>query len=174
MALPLAAKLGIGAVTLGALGYGMYRWSEARAATRRPSPLPPPPEPDHDLPPVDGRRNFIGSGWTGWPHKDVFPDVDAIVQAFRRIGYDVGDNLLSEKSMDAVGDFQQDYNLWSARYGMHVDVDEKPLEWPAEPYYDQLDEDELVGYQTVDGLHDALVADEHFPGGWPGLVLSYS
>jgi hypothetical protein len=114
----------------------------------------------------------VGSGWTGWPHKDVFPDEDAIVQAFRRLGYTVADNLLSSHSMDEVGRFQADHNLWWVLYG-DPGLGPTIQEYPAEPTAGHLDEDQLVGNDTVEGLYDALLADQNFPGGWAAMVIWY-
>lgn len=162
--------LGVG-LALGTLGVITYTISEARARTRLPPRTPPltPPTPP-TIPP--GARNYIGSGWTNWPHKDVFPDVDAIVQAFRRLGYQVTDSLLSTQSMQEIYHFQADHNLWWVMYG-DESLGPEILEYPAEPSSGHLDEDSLVGHDTVEGLYDALLADENFPGGWPALVDWY-
>jgi hypothetical protein len=116
--------------------------------------------------------NFVGGGWTDWPHKDVFPDEDAIVQAFRRLGYDVSDNLFSAQSMPEIERFQADHNLWWILYG-DPNLGPEIQEYPAHPSAGHLDEDRLVGKDTVEGLYDALLADTNFPGGWPAMILWY-
>jgi hypothetical protein len=115
---------------------------------------------------------YVGSGWTGWPHKDAFPDVDAFVQAFRRLGYMVDDSLTTERSMVQIGRFQQDYNLWSTTW---ASMDEGAL-WPEEPASpaSPIDEDERVGKDTVGALVDALMADQYFPGGWQPMIDWYA
>lgn len=163
--------LGVG-LGLGALAGVTYFASEAWGRTRARPSLPPPSPPTGPGEIPHGARNYVGSGWTGWAHKDVFPDVDAIVQALRRLGYDVTGNLLSAKSMQEVGRFQADHNLWWILYG-DESLGPEIFEYPAEPSTGHLDEDRLVGAATVEGLYDALLADENFPGGWPALVAWY-
>lgn len=159
---------GVG-LTLATVAGVTYFVSEAKARPRvAPPPLPSPDIPGQ-IPP--GARNYVGSGWTAWPHKDVFPDVDALVQAFRRLGYDVTDDLISARSMAEVGRFQEDYNWWWQNYGDPA-LGPEIKEFPAEPSLN-LDYDKLVGTDTTEALYDALLADEHFPGGWPALVAWY-
>lgn len=164
----IALGVGVGLATLAAVTYFV---SEAKARPPAPAPpLEPGPAPGPgQIPP--GAKNYVGSGWTAWPHKDVFPDVDALVQAFRRLGYQVDDSLVSAVSMEEVGTFQEDYNWWWQNYGDPA-LGPEIQEYPAEPSRN-IDQDELVGSETVEALFDALLADEHFPGGWPALVTWY-
>lgn len=165
----LTGKVVLGIVSLGVLGAGVYFVSERVAKAReipgqKPSVLPSPK-----------RRDYVGSGWTGWPHKDVFPDVDAIVQALRRLGYSVDDNLLSSRSMDEVGRFQADHNMWKRLWG-------SPGLGPVDDYPDLgtfypekiLDEDELVGRDTIEAMYVAMAVEDSVPGGWPALVNWFS
>ena len=162
--------LGIG-LGLGALAGITYFASEAWGHPRTPAVRGPQPGGLPGQIPPDA-KNYIGSGWTGWAHKDVFPDIDAVVQAFLRLGYNVTDSLISAQSMAEVGRFQADHNLWWVLYG---DESLGPViqEYPADPGTGHLDEDELVGTSTIEALYDAMLADENFPGGWPSLVQWY-
>jgi hypothetical protein len=90
-----------------------------------------------------------------------------------RLGYTVDDDLLSAHSMAEIGRFQQDYNAWSRAWYALGDQDPWP-EQPASPGREILDEDELVGRQTVEALYDALLADDRYQGGWQALVDWYA
>lgn len=164
----LTGKVLLGLITLAGATYVVSEVLAARPRVRGGIPQPTPP-----LPPTDGlpKGNYVGSGWTGWPHKDVFPDEDALVQAFRRLGYNVTENLLSAQSMAEVGRFQEDYNWWWQNYG-DPSLGPEIKEFPAEPSLN-LDQDGLLGRDTVEGAYDALLADQNFPGGWPALVAWY-
>lgn len=158
----LLGLAGVGILTVGAVA-ARKAFAAARELPSRPRPEIPARRPPSQT------RNYVGSGWTGWPHNDVFPDEDAFVQALRRLGYDVDDDLLSQHSMWLVGDFQLHYNLWSMRRAL---VEGEPI-YDAAPTLEEIEIDELVGEDTTEGLYDALLADEQFPGGWPALVKFY-
>lgn len=165
-----------GKVILGllALGVGTYVVSEAIAARPRRGRIPGTPDAPPPIPPTGDHPtgNYVGTGWTGWPHKDAFPDEDALVQAFLRLGYDVTDDLLSAKSMAEVQRFQADNNLWAILYG-DLGLGPELQEYPASPTTGVIDEDRLVGSDTVSAVYDALLADQNFPGGWAAMVLWY-
>lgn len=153
--------------TLAGVAVGSYAISRVvRARARIPPPHRQTPAPEAPV------RNYVGSGWTRWPHKDVFPDVDAIVQALRRLGYAVDGNLITNSSMAQVGRFQQDYNVWSVAW-YSMDADDEWPEAPASPGH-EIGVDDLVGANTVSALYDALLADERFHGGWQALVDWYA
>jgi hypothetical protein len=153
-----------GKVLLGLAGLGVATYAVSEALARSRPKIPPRPSPAPSPSPRPSGPDYAGSGWTGWSHKDVFPDVDAIVQAFRRLGYLVDENLLSSSSMQAVEQFQVDHNLLvrahqEGRVGVSLEIG--PM----------IDEDSLVGRKTVEALYDALVIDQDVVGGWPGMVL---
>lgn len=166
----VTGKVVLGLLTLAGATYiaSEVLAARPRISGRIPGEPPPSPAPPPNGPPTG---NYVGSGWTGWPHKDVFPDLDALVQALRRLGYNVTENLLSAQSVSEVGRFQADYNWWWQNYG---DTNLGPViqEFPAKPTLN-LDQDGLLGNDTVEGMYDALLADQNFPGGWPALVAWY-
>ena len=159
-----------GKMALGLLALGITTYAVSEALARSSPKLPPPPAPPC-VPPTRPGRPYAGSGWTGWPHKDVFPDLDALVQALRSLGYDVTGNVISARSMQEIGRFQADYNLWASMFGS-PNLEITGLEAPAQPG-SPIDVDQLLGTNSVNALHDAMVADQHFPGGWPELVAWY-
>lgn len=162
----VGTKVLVALATLTGISLGAVAISRVAFAKVRPTVPPRPSTPSRP------DRDYVGSGWGGWPHKDVFPDADAIVQALRRLGYAVDDSLITDRSMAEVGRFQQDYNTWSASW--YAMPDDAP--WPEDPASPgrPIDEDELVDRKTVSALYDALLADGIFPGGWQALVDFYA
>lgn len=165
----VGSKVLIALVALTGTAAGTYAVKQVIARRRPRVGAPPPRAPK---PPASPVLNYVGSGWTAWPHKDVFPDQDAIVQALRRLGYTVDDDLITARSMVQVGRFQEDYNTWSTVW-YEMDPDALWPEDPASPWH-PVDVDELMGHETVGALYDALLADDIFPGGWQALVDWYA
>jgi hypothetical protein len=163
----VGTKVVVALASLAGIGLGTFAITRA-VAYARPKISAPPPVPG----PGPSGPKYVGSGWTGWPYKEVFPDVDAFVQAFRRLGYEVDDSLVTERSMVQIGRFQQDYNLWSTTWSS---MEEGSL-WPEEPASPAgtIDEDERVGKETVGAMVDALTADTYFPGGWQPMIDWYA
>lgn len=79
-----------------------------------PEPVPEPvPEPEPDYP------SYVGSGWTGWPHKDWFFDEPSFAEVLMNLGYldwastclTPEGRFLADPCGVIVGAFQEDFNL---------------------------------------------------------------
>lgn len=81
-----------------------------------PEPSPDPePEPEPEPPPAA----HVGTGWTGWPHQEQFPDEASFAEALMNLGYmdwastclTQAGRFLANPCAAIVGAFQQDFNL---------------------------------------------------------------
>lgn len=54
-------------------------------------------------------KDYVGSGWTDWPHKQAFPNAGSFANALSQLGY----QSPSQKSISsaATREFQEDYNF---------------------------------------------------------------
>lgn len=57
--------------------------------------------------------NVVGTGWKGWPHKDLFPNEAAFAAVLTGLGYPTVAPMLSDASKANVRSFQRDYNTVS-------------------------------------------------------------
>lgn len=172
-------KIAIAAGVLGGLYYvGEHIPSKRRAKKRRaqvpappmapPEPVPEPtgpgkptaPSPPSAPGPMPGVPSYAGTGWTGWPHKDLFPNEGSLVLAMIDLGYRMGETFLDATSVQSITAFQRDYN----RVRAAALLDELVIaEGPQ-----RLVVDGKLGSNTIRSLYDAIWANEHTP--WRDLV----
>ncbi len=110
------------------------------------------------------KGDYIGSGWTDWPFKNRFADIDAIGQSMGILVYPSWQSWspLSDASMAQAKAFQKDSNrvrAWIKAKGA--------AGAPVPPY---LYQDGLLGYNDITALEMALVMQEFVDGGWPEVV----
>lgn len=86
-----------GLAAVGVILGGAWYWNErakekkrkkrAKAKAAVPAPPAPEPEPAPAPAPAPSGNKWVGTGWTGWGRKDLFPNVKSIAQALELLGY---------------------------------------------------------------------------------------
>jgi peptidoglycan hydrolase-like protein with peptidoglycan-binding domain len=133
-----------GVVALGLAG------ATVLALRRRGLPPQLPGEPTTGQIPAGHINNYVGAPGYVWPHKDRFPNQQAIGLALQNLGYDSGVNaagwtILSAKAMSAVKGFQRDYNIVRQTDWDFIPVGTQSVGPP----------DGLVGDKTIEALINA-------------------
>lgn len=108
---------------------------------------------------------YVGTGWTGWPHKDLFGDERAFGDAIVALGYAVGTKFPDEPGWSArdsgfiaaVKDFQNNWNLVIQYYPEALKETYTPLQV-----------DGKLGKLTIEALYEAVQADE--VSSWQDIV----
>lgn len=169
------------ALIVAVLGFG---WLVTRKPKRKvvvpkappvvpPSPIPEGPPPP--LPPPTGR--YVGSGWTGWPHKDQFPDEASFGRTLQKLGYvpgywsREGYTVLDDATRQAVRGFQADFNYVSKyrRHAREAGLEEKLAPF-SPPIRADLAVDGLLGPATIPALYDAQVYEVDVGMEWYKIV----
>lgn len=130
-----------GPAIVGTLLAGAY-WLTRPKKKKKKKPAfkaPPAPEPEPSpapSPQPKGEKKWLGTGWTGWPRKDLFPTERSISQALDLLGYggwgtcmqttEAGEFWLDNATCRArVRAFQRDFNAVMELLGenLRIDVD---------------------------------------------------
>lgn len=105
---------------------------------------------------------YVGSGWTGWSRKDLFPTEGSFLPALGHLGYEPGGSILDDNTRSSVTDFQVDFNEVLAWWQANT---------PAFKGYSPLDFSGLIDAATVDALWQAQsMQDTTQKKPWPQIV----
>lgn len=154
-------QFGIGAAVAAVVGTGTYFVVRAlrKPATTKPVTELDLPEEIHVRKGPSKKNNYVGSGWA-WPHGNEFPKVADFGFTLATLGYEVGDwdaanwDVLSQRVMDAVAQYQSDYNIVLAATGDEY----------------RLDTDGLLGTNTIEALLYSLNLQNTSPKDWQAYV----
>jgi hypothetical protein len=91
-------------------------------------------------------QQYVGSGWTGWDTKGIFPTESSFTAVLKQLGYAPGSEILDEETRSSVTDFQVDFNEVLAWWKANT---------PAFKGYSPVNYSGLIDAATVDALWQA-------------------
>lgn len=130
-------------------------------------PLPPPPGPEPGPPTGD----YVGSGWVGWPRKEIYPDEASFSKALSSLGYaddptlcvGPGGSFAAENCAVLVEAFQEDFNIVRAYAAVLEYIWLAPEELPV---------DGAIRSETVHGLEAAADLEQDTGTPWQQIVTA--
>jgi peptidoglycan hydrolase-like protein with peptidoglycan-binding domain len=119
-------------------------------------------EPEPQPQPQPDPNQYVGSGWTDWPLKSIFPNEASFLSMLKHLGYSSGSQILSDETREEVMAFQGDFNEvlgWSQANSIFF------------KNYSPVEISGLIDAATVDALWQAQsMQDTTWKEPWPQIV----